>query len=103
MYNNPYTYNYIPYNYHNYNVPQRTNLFSSLFTIPKIKWSNILNNTQKTLNVINQAIPVYYQIKPIYNNAKTMFRMVNAIKSEDITEKKEDIKKNTDSTPVFFL
>ena len=68
-----------------------------------INWSNILTNTQKTLNVINQAIPVYYQIKPIYNNAKTMFRMVNAIKSEDITEKKEDIKKNTDSTPVFFL
>lgn len=40
-----------------------------------INWGSLLNNTQRTLNVINQAIPVYNQIKPIWNNAKTMLRL----------------------------
>lgn len=40
-----------------------------------VNWGNLLNNAQRTLNVINQAIPVYNQIKPIWNNAKTMFRL----------------------------
>ena len=73
MFNNPY--NMYPF------INQGMNLGNQVATgaikAPKggffkslagIKWGNILNNTQKTLNVINQAIPVYYQIKPIYNN-----------------------------------
>ena len=106
MYNNPYLYNNIPYN--GINNYARRGLFGNF---NKINWGNILNNTQKTLNVINQAIPVFYQIKPIYNNAKTMFRMVNAIKDdekkESFTEKnnnKSDLnKKNTSTGPVFYL
>jgi len=39
-------------------------------------WGGLLNNTQKTLSIINQAIPVFYQVKPIWNNAKTMFRVM---------------------------
>ena len=71
-------------------------------SLKKINWSNILNNTQKTLNVINQAIPVYYQVKPIWSNAKTMFRMVNALK--DNKEEIEPEKKNTsEKGPVFYL
>lgn len=53
--------------------------FSGLASkIPKagINWGNILNNTQKTLSIINQAIPVFYQVKPIWNNAKTMFKVM---------------------------
>ena len=42
-----------------------------------INWSGLLSNTQKTLNIVNQAIPIVYQIKPIVNNAKTMFRVAN--------------------------
>ena len=86
----------------------------SFLGLRSINWSNILNNTQKTLNVINQAIPVYYQVKPIYQNARTMFHMVNALKddnnndnintnnnSNNMNFQKE---KNTESTgPVFFL
>ncbi|HHT38096.1 MAG TPA: hypothetical protein GXZ95_01620 [Mollicutes bacterium] len=46
--------------------------------IPKtgFNWGNLLSNTQKVLNIINQAIPVFYQVKPIWNNAKTMFRIM---------------------------
>ncbi len=50
---------------------------------PKFDWGNFLSNTQKTLNVVNQAIPIFYQIKPIFNNAKTMFRIMGALKDDD--------------------
>ena len=71
--------------------------------LKSINWGNLLNNTQKTLNVINQAIPVYYQVKPIIGNAKTMFRMVNALKDNDATINNQEIKKETSNGPVFFL
>lgn len=38
----------------------------------KLNWSSILSNAQKTLNVVNQAIPLYYQVKPVFNNIKTL-------------------------------
>lgn len=43
-------------------------------------FNNFLTSTGKTLNVINQAIPIFYQIKPIFNNAKTMLRVAGAIR-----------------------
>jgi len=49
----------------------------------KINFTTILNNTQKTLNIINQAIPVYYQVKPLWNNTKTIFRIINSVKKDD--------------------
>ena len=98
MYNNSMYYNnFVPYQ--NNNVLKKGFTFGALH---KINWSNLLNNTQKTLNVINQAIPVYYQVKPIIGNAKTMFRMVNALKENDEPEK-PITKKETSTGPVFFL
>ena len=88
-------------------VNYNENLLKKGFTLGslrKINWSNILNNTQKTLNVINQAIPVYYQVKPIWSNAKTMFRMVNALNEDKpIDNTSKEIKKETSTGPVFFL
>lgn len=49
----------------------------------KITFSGLLNGASKTLGVINQAIPVFYQVKPIWNNARTMFRVVKEINSKD--------------------
>ena len=110
MYNNPYLYNnFFPYQQINSDRPFKRGLLSTfLGEKNKINWSNILNNTQKTLNVINQAIPVYYQVKPIYNNAKTMLRMANALKDDKKNtttnyQENKDNKKNTSSSPVFFL
>lgn len=109
MYNNPMYYN----NFFPYQNGLGGNSFLkkglTFASLRSINWSNILNNTQKTLNVINQAIPVYYQVKPIWGNAKTMFRMVNALKDDNNTSNNTDEttstkEKNTNpSGPVFFL
>lgn len=48
-----------------------------------INWGGLLDGTQKTLGVINQAIPIVYQVKPIINNARTMFRIADEIKKPD--------------------
>ena len=109
MFNNPMYYNnFFPYQNSLSNQGGILKKGLGLFNNHSINWSNILNNTQKTLNVINQAIPVYYQIKPIYQNAKTMFRMVNALKdnndSQPVTNNYNDKEKNTNQQgPVFFL
>lgn len=76
--------NFYPY----YNFP-----YTSFTQVPKvgglksllggIKWSSILSGTQKTLNVVNQAIPIIKQAGPVINNAKTMFRVMNEFKKVD--------------------
>ena len=48
-----------------------------------INWSGLLSNTQKTLGIINQAIPAFYQIKPIFNNMRTMFKVYNEFNKDD--------------------
>lgn len=92
------------YNYYPYNFPRQNSFFSNF---KNIKLSNILDGTQKTLSIINQAIPVIYQIKPLYQNAKTAFKVVNSFKNET---KKESIKKennrnitNYNNSPTYFL
>lgn len=111
MYNNNY---FNPFMYQSYNPASnftrglgsaftRSNAFSS--TIPnsmmgtnklstlgkgllgKFSFSGFLNGASKTLNVVNQAIPIYYQVKPIFNNARTMFRIMGAVKDDDKTLK----------------
>lgn len=49
----------------------------------RFSFSGFLNGASKTLNVVNQAIPIFYQVKPMINNAKTMFRVMGAVKSDD--------------------
>ncbi len=81
MYNDPYSMNYYPYNYNYYNQKMpKPSLFRGL---KKYNWNNFLNGTGKTLNVINQAIPIIYQVRPILNNAITMFRVMNAVRGSD--------------------
>ncbi len=88
-------------------------------TMPKrgINWNNILNNTQRTLGIINQAIPIVYQVKPLLSNAKTLFRIAGAINSNDenteVTnniENEEDYNNNINyetkkdsNGPIFYL
>lgn len=49
----------------------------------RFNWNNILTNTQKTLGIINQAIPIVYQVRPLLNNARTLFRIAGAINEKD--------------------
>lgn len=69
---------------------------SSLSFLKDIKLGSILDGTSKTLGVINQAIPVYYQVKPIVSNIGTIFKISNSLKEEN-----EDEKKNISN--IFFV
>jgi len=62
--------------------------------LSKFNFSNFLNGASKTLNVVNQAIPIFYQVRPIINNAKTMFRIMGAVKDDNTP--KNNIKTQTD-------
>ncbi|MBQ9011801.1 MAG: hypothetical protein IJ093_04045 [Bacilli bacterium] len=46
--------------------------------------TNLLNGTQRTLNIINQAIPIVKQVSPVVKNAKTMFKVMNEFKKVDM-------------------
>lgn len=92
----------------------------------KINLGAILTNTQKTLNIVNQAIPLVYQVKPMVENAKTIFKVMGAVKEENnnsvnrsqhqrktnntINKAKNNIQEstikentNTSNNPVFFI
>ena len=91
--------------YYPYGYTRKTGFFSNF---KNMNWSTILDGTQKTLSIINQAIPVIYQIKPIYQNAKTIFKVANELKKEDNNnskKQKENIVKSTISSnnPTYFL
>ena len=103
MYNNNYypNYNYYP--------------FQNKRHFGKYNWSNLLNGAQKTLSFVNQAIPVFYQLKPLYENAKTAFKVVNIIKNDNNIEVKKEEQKikevinnnekkvDTKDRPTYFL
>lgn len=76
---NFYPYYNFPYNY----LPQAPKVGGLKSILGGIKWSSILNGTQKTLNVVNQTIPIIKQARTIVNNAKTMFRVMNEFKNID--------------------
>jgi hypothetical protein len=83
----------------------------------KLNWSSLLSNAQKTLNVVNQAIPLYYQVKPVLGNIRTLGKIgkefvssssnkqtnqnLNATKVQEtntVQESTQDI-----PNPTFFL
>ena len=90
-------------------------LLSRLFPVAGLRslnWSTMLSNTQKTLNIINQAIPIAYQVKPMMNNAKTMFKIIGAVKGDNNIQNTSTNTNtttqsvNTSSTnnqPIFYL
>lgn len=84
----------------------------------KLNWSSLLSNAQKTLNVVNQAIPLYYQVKPVFNNIRTLGKIgkeftkagnvntSNSINSENNTSMKTNLNNALTSDvpePTFFL
>ncbi len=104
-------YNGIPQYYIPYTTPRffNTRLSSPFFKINKINFNNILNGASKTLGVINQAIPVFYQIKPLWQNTKTMLRVAKIIKNDEPTTS-EKISNNSNNSnidnstnPSFFI
>ncbi len=76
-----------------------------------INWTALLDGTQKTLGVINQAIPIVYQVKPILGNAKTLFKIANEINTPSTNENTIVQNQLTTTTttpkinnsPIFYL
>lgn len=115
---------YFPYQM-GMNIPlmgTRTGLFSRLGNglgiFKTINWTNIINNTSKTLGVINQAIPIVKQTGPMLHNMRSMLRVASVFRDEtsnkpkkkknnsssnkNINEKKE-VQTSNDSLPNFFI
>lgn len=92
------------YNPYYYMTPVSNGLFSSLRN--GINWSGILNGTQRTLGLINQAIPLVKQAAPMVRNAKTMFKVMNEFKKVDTPNNSNNIKENVQietNGPKFFI
>ena len=57
-------------------------LGSSLSGIKAINWGGLINNTSKTLGIINQTIPIVRQVGPMVTNMKSMLRVASLFKDE---------------------
>ena len=53
--------------------------------------SKILGGAGKTLGFVNKALPLYYQVKPMITNAKTVLNMYSAM-GNDKNGEKADVK-----------
>ena len=108
------------------NLPRLSSLFATR-TLPqatagglngigasKITFSSLLNGASKTLGVINQAIPVFYQVKPVWNNAKTMFRVIKEVNTSEPKQTNQTTsttdsqnyvktKQENSNSPTFFV
>ncbi len=82
-----------------------------------LTFGKVISGISKTLNIVNQAIPLYKQVRPIINNAGSIlsiFKEFNRpdidtnIKEKSITLKdtslplKSTIKRISTNSPTFF-
>lgn len=81
---------------------------SSASIFSKINWSSLLSNAQKTLGVVNQAIPLYYQVKPVFKNLRALgkigkeFTKISGSNNQNSNEiKQESVVDNTNSNAII--
>ena len=108
MYNQPffmpgYQMSSMPLNMARATVPTRgLGLFSRLGSafsgLKKINWGGLINNTSKTLGIINQTIPLVRQVGPMFNNMRSMLKVASIFKDETDTPKKKKINNNTNNS-----
>lgn len=73
-----------------------------------IDFAGVLDGCQKTLSIINQAIPIIYQVKPLFSGAKTLFRIADALDNNDdkniVNTEIHDENKNDSyvNKPIFY-
>lgn len=68
-------FNQVPYMAAGNIIPSGNIAAGSASILRKINWSTLLSNAQKTLNVVNQAVPLYYQVKPVFKNMKAISKI----------------------------
>lgn len=65
-------------------------LGNGLSVFRSINWSGLINNTSKTLGIVNQTIPLVRQVGPIMNNMRSMLKLASVFKDEtDKTPKRK--------------
>ena len=61
-------------------------------------WGGLINNTSKTLGIINQTIPLVRQVGPMIGNVRSMMRVASIFKDEtDSKGNSNNISNNTTS------
>lgn len=65
-----------------------------------ITLSSIINGTQRTLGLVNQAIPLVKQVTPVMKNARTMFRVMNEFKKVDAPATNNSVNVNNTSNNI---
>lgn len=97
-----------------YNYPYpKVGLFSRFSNLAKgFSFTSFLDGTQKALGVINQAIPIVYQVKPMFQNAKTIFKIADEInkpvtvnETSTVREESNSIStmQNNSNRPIFYI
>lgn len=73
-----------------FSVPSTINTMSNISNTSKLlkgtsklSFTGILDNASKTINTINQIVPLYQQIRPMFNNAKTALNIFKNVKNID--------------------
>lgn len=74
-------------------------------------WDGFLTNAQKTLNVVNQAMPIYNQVKPMFRNMGTVFKVIGelnkngtstSVNNTNNTNSNSANNSNNSNSPQFF-
>ena len=60
-------------------------LGNAVGAIKSFNWGGLINNTSKTLGIINQTIPLVRQVGPMVGNMRSMLKIASAFKDETDT------------------
>lgn len=53
----------------------------------KITLSGILNGAQKTIGTVNQIVPLYNQVKPMFQNSKILLNVAKGLKGDNTSSR----------------
>lgn len=57
-------------------------LGSAIGSLRGFNWGGLINNTSKTLGIINQTIPLVRQVGPMVGNMRSMLKIASVFKDE---------------------
>ena len=79
--------------------------FNILNYFKKINFSNIINTTNRSLNIVKKSIPVYREIRPYIRKEKSIFKVKNDDEIDEIKMSKPlktDKKTSFNNSLTFF-
>lgn len=83
------------------NTFSRSNgLLSRLGSTSKFNLSSFLTGAQKTIGTVNQIVPLYNQVKPLFQNSKVLLNVVNSFKKDNNSKGLFSLKRNKNQ-PIY--